>query len=236
MSKPVTFADKLLPNQREYSRDFAGDDLARTMFAAICRSSGISENFGEFDLETSAQFTQEEMGSNPVSLRFFEFLIRATGVKRVLEIGSFIGVSAIAFARALPADGRVTTIEKFSQFATIARRNFARNGCADKIDLMEGDALKVLERLPTTSKFDLIFIDGNKERYLDYFLMTEKFLDPRGFIVVDDCFFHGDALNATPTSAKGAGCKALLDHVARRSDYVRIALPLSNGIFMMCRG
>ena len=83
--------------------------------------------------------------------------------------------------------------------------------------------------------FDLIFIDGNKERYNDYFMMTEPLLSPNGIMLIDDCFYHGDVLNDTPSDAKGEGTKAFMDNAATCDNWHRIALPLSNGIFMMIR-
>jgi caffeoyl-CoA O-methyltransferase len=233
---PVRFCDKLLPDQKEHTYHFRdGDDYVAALYDTICRSSGILSPDQEFKLEKTDRFTVEEMASNPVSLRFLQFLIQVSGVKRVLEIGAFIGVSAMYFAKALPPGGQVVTIEKFDHFAAIARRNFAANGLADRITLLEGDAFEVIEGLPKDQKFDLIFIDGNKERYKDYFVKTEPLLSPRGIALVDDCFFHGDAVNATPSNEKGAGTRAFLDYAATRTDYRRVALPLANGIMMMVR-
>lgn len=234
-NKPLRFCDKLLPNQPEYAHDYRGGDYALALYETICRSSGICDPHEEFKVEDSEKFTQAEMGSNPVSLRFLQMLIGLAGVKRVLEIGSFVGVSAMYFARALPPGGEVVTIEKFDHFAAIARRNFAVNGLADRITLLEGDAFEVIEKLARGKLFDLIFIDGNKERYLDYFVKTEPLLAANGLVLVDDCFFHGDALNDVPTNEKGRGTRAFLDYAATRKDYQRIALPLSNGIMIMRR-
>jgi predicted O-methyltransferase YrrM len=129
----------------------------------------------------------------------------------------------------------VVSIEKFDEFAAIARRNFAANGLSDRIRLLEGDAIDVMRGLPPGELFDLIFIDGNKERYTDYFLMAEALLSPRGIIIVDDCFFHGDAVNAIPSNPKGQGVRDFLDCVAGRSDYLRIALPVANGMMLLTR-
>jgi caffeoyl-CoA O-methyltransferase len=233
--KAIRFCDKLLPNQPEYAHDYRGADHALALYEMICRSSGIRDPHDEFKVEDSDRFTQAEMGSNPVSLRFLQVLIRIAGVNRVLEIGTFVGVSAMYFAEALPPGGEVVTIEKFDHFATIARRNFAANGLSDRIRLLEGDAFEVIEKLPRDKLFDLIFIDGNKERYVDYFRKTEPLLSRHGLVLVDDCFFHGDALNASPTNEKGRGTRAFLDYAATRNDYQRIALPLSNGIMIMRR-
>lgn len=232
----LRYCDKFLPDQREHTNLFEGSgDYAAALYDTICRSSAILTPDQEFVLEKTDRFTVEEMASNPVSLRFLQFLIQVSGVKRVLEIGAFIGVSAMYFARALPPGGKVVTIEKFDHFAAIARRNFAANGLADRIQLEEGDAFDIIGGLPRAEPFDLVFIDGNKERYKDYFVMAEPLLSPRGIVLVDDCFFHGDAINEPPRTAKGAGTRDFLDYAAGRTDYVKVALPLANGIMMMTR-
>lgn len=235
MREDVRFWDKLLPDQHEHCNLYAGDAFMRDLFAAICHSSGIGDPKTEFALEQSDMFTIEEMASNPVAMRFLQFLIKVAGVKRVLEIGAFVGFSAMSFAKALPDDGEVVSIEKFDKFADIARRNFETNGLAHKIKLFQGDAFEIIETLPKEQLFDLVFVDGNKERYKDYVVKTEPLLSPPGIMIVDDCFYHGDVLNKVPTDAKGIGTKAFMDYAATCSAWQRIALPLSNGIFMMVR-
>ena len=70
---------------------------------------------------------------------------------------------------------------------------------------------------------------------MDYAVKTEPLLAPKGIMVVDDCFYHGDVLNAAPTDAKGVGTKAFMDYAAAADGWLRIALPLSNGMFLMTR-
>jgi caffeoyl-CoA O-methyltransferase len=231
----VRFWDKVLPDQHEHAHLYKGDDLMRDLFETICRSSGIPDPREEFTLQQSDLFSVEEMASNPVAMQFLRFLIRVAGVKRILEIGAFIGFSAMSFAKALPDDGEVVSIEKFDKFAAIARRNFEQNDLSGKITLHQGDAFEILEKLPRDKLFDLVFIDGNKERYKDYMVKTEPLLSPRGIMIVDDCFYHGDVLNEVPTDAKGDGTKAAMDYAASQDGWLRIALPLSNGILMMVR-
>ena len=231
----LRFADKLLPDQPEHAYHFGDGDLMQSLYDAICQASGIVSPHEEFALEYSDQFTVEEMASNPVSLRFFEFLAHVSGARRVLEIGAFIGVSAMTFARALPAGSEVVTIEKFDRFADIARRNFEKNGLADKIRLIVGDASEVLASLRGGPPFDIVFIDGNKERYRDYMVATAPLLSPRGLMIVDDVFFHGDAVRAVPTTEKGRGVKTALEHAAGLDGWLRIVLPVANGILLMTR-
>jgi hypothetical protein len=105
------------------------------------------------------------------------------------------------FAQAVPVDGEVVSIEKFDK---IARRNFELNGLSSKIKLFDGDAFQVIDRLPGDQLFDLVFIDGNQERYKDYVVKTEPLLAKNGIMIVDDCFYHGDVLNAQPSDAKAS--------------------------------
>lgn len=235
MRPDVRYWDKMLPDQPEHANLYKGGQLMQDLFEAISRSSGIPDPKSEFKLEQTDMFAIEEMASNPVSMRFLQFLIQVSGVRRVLEIGAFIGFSTMSFAKALPADGKVVSIEKFDHFAGIARRNFAANGLDKKIELHQGDAFEIIGRLPKGEKFDLVFVDGNKERYKDYVVMTEPLLSAKGIMIVDDCFYHGDVLNKSPTDAKGEGTKAFMDYAATLSGWHRIALPLANGIFMMVR-
>lgn len=235
MRPEVQFWDKMLPDQPEHTHLYQGHALMHDLFEMVCRSSGIRNPHDEFKIEQSDMFTVEEMASNPVAMRFLQFLIKVAGVRRVLEIGAFVGLSTMCFAKALPADGKVISIEKFDKFAAIARRNFELNGLIGKIDLRQGDAFEVIDRLPRDQTFDLVFIDGNKERYVDYAVKTEPLLSPRGIMVVDDCFYHGDVLNKAPTDAKGVGTKEFMDYAASADGWLRIALPLSNGMFLMTR-
>lgn len=233
----IRFADKFLPDQPQHAEQFAGSREAYwvALYDTICRASGIGDPRHEFDLALSDMFTVEEMASNPILLRFLELLVTLGGARRVLEIGAFIGLSAMSFARALPADGRVVSIEKFDRFAALARENFRRNGLADKITLHVGDAHDVIATLPPDELFDLAFIDGDKGRYLDYLRMVDPLVRPGGLVIVDDVFFHGDAINAVPATEKGRGVKDLLDAAAQLEGYLRLALPLGNGTLLLLK-
>src|SRR5205814_1390845 len=203
--------DKLLPDQPLNNEYFAGSDYYRDLYDLIARTSGLKPATETFKLVLSDKVTVEEMASNPVQLRLLELIVRLTGARRVIEIGAFIGLSAMSMARAMPPGGKLTTIEKFEHFADICRKNFAANGLQDRIEILHGDAFEVLQKLDKRDLFDIVFIDGNKERYADYFLATESRVRPGGLVLVDDILFHGDVLNAPPQTEKGAGVKAFLD-------------------------
>lgn len=234
-SDKLRFSDKLLPNQPAYSNHFQGTEMEEKLFGTICRVMGAATRYEDLDLAESDLVSMEEIGSNPTGLWFLVFLLKSVKAKRLLEIGTFLGASAILFARALPKDGEVVTIEKFPHFAELAQRNFERNGVANKVKLLIGDAMEVIPSIPEAPKFDIIFIDGDKGRYKDYFIAAERLLAPDGIIIVDDCFFHGDVLNDKPVTDKGQGVRDCLDFVAGRPDLTKSLLPISNGMMLIRR-
>lgn len=214
----MRYADRLLPNQHTFCRLFEGDDVMEALFDCISRASA----FKTYKLEQSPLYQIEDMGSNLASLRLIQILMRLAGVKRVLEIGTFIGLSTMHFAEIAE---QVVTIEKFLDFAKIAIRNFETNGF-ENIQLHGCDARNYFP----TEKFDMVFIDGNKEHYLDHFRRFESPL-----MIVDDCFFCGDVLNPKTSTYKGQGVKEFMDYAATRGDYLKLALPLGNGIMIMVK-
>jgi predicted O-methyltransferase YrrM len=202
------------------------EGFIRRMYATSAWACGLKAPQEEFDLVTSDRFATSVLGSGPAKLRQLEFLVRASRARRVLEVGTFIGISALYLARALPPGGEVVTLEKFDHFAAIARDNFARNGMADHIRLIEGDALESLSAMGPEEKFGLIYLDGDKGKYPELFRLLEPMLEPDGMIIVDDIFFHGDAIREEPVTDKGQGVRALLDDLSRRSDLFRCVLPI----------
>lgn len=237
MNKAQTLWDKVLPNQTNNNHYYRGnsDHYYRALYELVMRTGAIRPPEDSFKLTLSEKVTIEEMASNPIQLRLLEFLVKLTGARHILEIGAFIGLSAMTMARAMPPGGVLTTIEKFEHFAEICRRNFAANGLKDRIHLLEGDAFQVIDTLPKDQQFDLVFIDGNKERYANYMQAVEKRVRKGGLILVDDVLFHGDVLNEPPLTEKGAGVKAFLNLAEGKSEYLRLMLPFSNGLMLMLK-
>lgn len=232
-----TYRDKFLPTQPEHRNYFTGNDeeLISGLYALVAKHSVLKRPDEEFAITPSDQFTVEEMASNPILLRFLEFLIALKHPRRVLEIGAFIGVSTMYMARALPPGGEVYTIEKYDRFADVAQTNFSRNGLEGKIRLLRGDAFVELAKLDPDIRFDMIFLDGDKERYAEYFDLLEPRLSPGGLLITDDVFFHGDTVNSKPQTAKGAGTKRFLDKMESAAGFVKILLPLGNGLALMIK-
>lgn len=233
----VSFKDKMLPTQPVLSELFKGSEseLVSSIYAAVSSFAGLALPTDEFRIERSDKTAIEEMASSPMMLRLLQCLIRLRRPKRILEIGAFLGISAMYMASALDEDGQLTSIEKFDHFAAIARRNFAANGLAGKITLIQGDAFEVLQRFSADERFDLVFLDGNKEKYDEYFRMLDPLLTSGGLFITDDVFFHGDALNATPQTEKGHGVRKFLELTATYHNYHRVILPVANGFMLMIK-
>jgi caffeoyl-CoA O-methyltransferase len=124
--------------------------------------------------------------------RLLEALIVISGARSVLELGTFTGVGALAMAAALPADGRLVTLERDPGNAAVARRHIAASPLADRIELIEGDARETLLRLP--GPFDLVWIDAWKAEYPGYLDAVLPKLAPRGVMIADNLFRDGATL------------------------------------------
>lgn len=132
---------------------------------------------------------QPFMMSNAPQAHFLATLVRLGQSRNVLEIGTFTGYAALAMAAELPADGRITTCEISTRHAAVAAVHFAASPYAERIDLRVGPARTVIEDLP--GPFDLVFIDADKDSYLDYFEAVLPKLAPNGVIAVDNTLHSG---------------------------------------------
>ena len=122
--------------------------------------------------------------------------------KYILEIGSFIGLSTMELSKNIKKNGKVFAIEKFEKFYNIAKKNFKINKLNKKINIILGDANEVLSSKIIKQKFDLVFIDGNKEKYKELFILCENKLTKNGIIIIDNIFNQGDALNRKTITKK----------------------------------
>ena len=132
---------------------------------------------------------------SPDAGRFLQVLLRATAARRVLEVGTLGGYSAIWMARALPADGRLITIEREERHATLAERYVARAGLAAMIQVRRGRALDVLPSLDG-EEFDLVFLDADRSPLATYFEWAVRLVRPGGLIVAHNALLGGRVANA----------------------------------------
>ena len=131
----------------------------------------------------------------PEEGRFLQFLVRANGARRVVEIGTLGGYSGIWLARGLPDDGRLITLEKEPFHAEVAREHFALAGLAGKVDLRLGEARDTLPRLADEGPFDFCFIDADKLGYGDYLDWALANVRPGGIVAAHNAFRQGAVLD-----------------------------------------
>ncbi len=161
-----------------------------------------TENEGELlarlEKETYETLEIPQMTTGRIEGRFLKLLARITGARRIIEIGTFGGYSALSMAEALPQDGELITCENDPPALAFARRYFAESGHGKKITLMEGPALESLKSV--SGPFDMAFIDADKENYLNYYHAILPMMRAGGLIVVDNVLWSGRVLDPKDAS------------------------------------
>jgi predicted O-methyltransferase YrrM len=160
--------------------------------------------------------------------RLLGILVQATGTRRVLEIGTLGGYSAIHLARALPPDGRLISLEIDERHAQVARENLSGAGLADRAEVRVGAALDLLPALSAEAPFDLAFIDANKESYPSYLEWCMRLVRPGGMIVADNVLSHG-VMHPAADDAGGRGIAAMNEAAARDPRLSAIIVPARDG-------
>lgn len=215
--------DRLLPSQPYFSKMYRGYDF----YGDMERLLGSMYEPLKLDIKTKDGMTYAVMGSDLNTLHFLQFLIRSHGYKKVLELGTYIGVSAMYMAA---AGAEVITVEKGKEFYDIAYSNVMKNKTTN-VYLRNIDAIEFFKDDPIIH--DLIFIDCAKESYKRLLELSLEHLAYNGMILVDDVFFQGETLNGNPISEKGRGVKAMLDYVKMLEGYEKVIIPVGNGLLMV---
>lgn len=144
--------------------------------------------------------------------KLLHLLARSCGARSILEIGTLGGYSSIWLARALPADGRLVTLELDPRHAEVATANLERAGLADRVEVRVGPALDTLPQL--TGPFDLVFIDADKEHNVDYFGWAVRLSRPGTLIVVDNVVRRGRVADPADDDPAVRGTRRLFEAMA----------------------
>jgi caffeoyl-CoA O-methyltransferase len=181
----------------------------------------------ELSEETARDLGSQQMLTGPVAGRFLELLVWSSRPKRVVEIGTFSGHSALSMAAALPDGGRIDACEIDPERAAFAQRYFDRSPHGSKITLHVGPALETLDRLE--GEFDFVFIDADKEGYVDYYEAVLPRLAGRGLIVADNTLWSGRVVDEpSPISEFN-------EHVAADPRSVQVILSVRDGMTLIRR-
>ena len=185
----------------------------------------------EINLFTAENHSEYQMLSGHLQGKLLEMISCMIRPKRILEIGTFVGYSALCLAKGLTDDGQLHTIELREEDAKRAQSYFDRSISKEKIILHLGNALKTIDELNET--WDLVFIDADKENYTNYFNRIFSKVKPGGFILADNVLFHGHVLEK---EIKGKNPKAIQqfnDHVNERTDVEKLMLPVRDGVYVI---
>jgi caffeoyl-CoA O-methyltransferase len=180
---------------------------------------------------TFKHHTESQMMSGHLQGKVLEMISCMIQPRRILEIGTFTGYSALCLAKGLRGDGRLHTLELREADAQKARSFFDRSAYSAQIVSHTGNALEIIPGLDET--WDLVFIDADKPSYIEYFNLVLPRLRENGFILADNIFFHGQVLEPDPKGKNAIGIRDFNEFISRRNDIVKVILTIRDGLYLI---
>ena len=183
--------------------------------------------------DTHLKLLYPRMASGHVQGRLLKMLVQMIRPQRVLEIGTYSGYSALCMAEGLPEGGRILTYEINDEQEEFTRPWFDNSPYAACIDFRIGDALNEVPRLQQT--FDLVYIDADKRKYVEYYEMSLQWLRPGGYIIADNTLWDGHVLeeHPRPSDLQTIGIRHFNDLVAQDQRVEKVILPLRDGLTLI---
>lgn len=185
----------------------------------------------EINLFTAENHSEYQMLSGHLQGKLLEMVSRMIRPTRILEIGTFTGYSALCLAKGLATGGQLHTIELREKDATTARGFFDRSSFKDQIILHTGNALNIVPGFRET--WDLVFIDADKESYIEYFKLVLPRVRQNGFILADNVFFHGQVLEEQAKTKNGKAMKAFSEYISERQDIDKVMITIRDGLYLI---
>ncbi len=186
--------------------------------------------------EKTAELPLGIMQVAPEQAQFMQLLLRILNAKKVLELGTFTGYSALAMALALPDDGHIITCDINTEWTNQAKPFWEKAKQAHKIELKLGKALDTLDTLleeNLAGSFDFIFIDADKANYVAYYELAFKLITSTGLIAIDNMLWDGEVLNPENTRAQTREIRKLNAHIKEDTRVDISLLPHSDGLFLV---
>jgi caffeoyl-CoA O-methyltransferase len=189
--------------------------------------------------ERVSQHKLPRISVSPMDGRHLQLLAQSIGAKKAVEIGTLGGYSAICIARGLQEGGRLYTWEINPVNARIARTVIAEAGLSSRVTVHVGDAVECVDHISHEAPFDFIFLDGNKEEYVEYWQWASENIRPGGLIVADNTFAFGKAhLDDFPEDMPVASIRAVQrfnEMVARDTRFLSTVFPTNDGLTVALR-
>ncbi len=187
--------------------------------------------------EETATLDHGAMQIAPEQGQLMGLLVRLMGARRIVEVGSFTGYSALCLASALPDDGELICCDLSQEWTTIARRYWQEAGVADRIDLRIGHALETLDVLAQErpQQFDLVFIDADKENYDAYYERALALLRPGGLVLIDNTLWGGSVVQPEDQTPATRAIRALNQRLLSDDRVDLSLLPVGDGLTLAQR-
>ena len=194
-------------------------------------SSPESAVLQQITRSTHLEVINPRMLSGHVQGRVLSMLSQMIRPKRILELGTFTGYSALCLAEGLQEDGKLVTLEHNDEMEAAIRRNFSLSPLGEKIELVIGDAKEVLTNFALDEHFDLVFIDADKKEYCDYLDLVLPLMREGGWILADNTLWDGHIIDpAYGKDKQTLSLRAFNDKVAQDERLEKVILPLRDGL------
>ncbi len=200
---------------------------------AAAHSQTPSALLEELEAYTNRHCAMPQMLVGRLEGGLLKMLVRLTAARRILEIGLFTGYSALTMAEVLPEDGAIVSCEINPDTAAIAQSFFDRSPHGRKISVRMGPALDTLKSLPKDAPFDLVFLDADKENYINYYEAALPLLRPGGLLVADNVLWSGAVLDPKRDSDRALVAFNSKVHQDPRVEHVM--LTVRDGVMLACK-
>ena len=205
--------------------DFISDKLADYLNK---NSEKEPEILSQLSIETHQKILQPRMLSGHIQGRFLSFISKIKSPEKILEIGTYTGYSTICLAEGLSKNGKIDTIDKNEELIKIQNKYFEKSGFRNKIIQHTGNALDILKNL--NEKYDIIFIDADKENYINYFNQVSNKLSKNGIIISDNVLWSGKVLDSNQMDEETATLVQFNKIINDDKRFKSIILPIRDGI------
>lgn len=182
--------------------------------------------------ETHVKMLRPRMLSGHLQGKFLKMICQMMNPKRVLEIGTYTGYSAISMAKGTSDDCEILTIDHNDELEYFTRKFIKQANCENKIKFHIGDALEIIPTLD--EKFDMVFIDADKRQYIEYFEAIFPKLKQGGFILADDVLWDGKVIDhVDPNDRQTQGILAFNEYIQKDDRVENLMLPIRHGLMMI---
>jgi len=194
-------------------------------------TSVLDEVLNEIEAYTLSHHPHAQMLSGHVQGKVLELFSNMIQPKRILEIGTFTGFSALCLAKGLQEDGKLYTLELREDDAKTASEYFVKSGMNDIIDLHVGDALQIIPVL--NEIWDLVFIDADKVNYINYYELTLPSVKKGGWLLADNVLFHGEVMEDNVKGKNAKAIQAFNEHVKNDDRVQQAMLTIRDGLLLI---